>query len=665
VRALAALAIVASSLAIVAHEPRAQQPPAPPPQQTFRTGTDVVFVDVSVRENGKPVPGLTPDDFVLTDNGVRQRIEHVEATAVPIDLTLVMDVSGNPSSPWMTTKPAAQALAAIQRELDDVTAQLRPEDRVRVIAIDRYTQLLVPFSPPGAARLPKTVEHDGLSALHDTLAAALMHPVEPSRRHVVVARTKGLDTVSAVDASALRGIAEQADALFHIVMMESAMDADMALRGFQCQNMGLCFPTRRFWVPHQRRLFGGGLSHLLTPDGEAVAAGAEATGGALHKTQVILEPTMGRTFRRAFEDFRSSYVLRYTPTGVPRAGWHTIDVRVPGSRRYTVRARRGYGVDVEAPVVPTAKPASLDTLAGLVSAYGEGRYRDVVDALRGAKQPDRLLREFDEGGNPWPAEPRREAVFALELAETPAFSRTAAERERAHALLQRFAQLIRHPLEPDGFELRWHFAVLTLLEGTLRPNDAEAFVSRALARFPNEPRFLLSKAILADQRTVRSPERGAPPPPADAQSPEALFLEAAKHPPTEPEARIRLGFWLHRAGRQADALSQLDAGGATRDSMLLYLRELFRGHVLAALERQDEAADAYRTALSIVPASQAARVALMNTLLLQGDREGAEALAEQVQAESSRDLDPWWVYWQGQLRFQQAAMAALRQMVTP
>lgn len=105
-KVLLATAVAAAGLAIVASSPRAAQPPAQP-QQTFRTGTDVVFVDVSVRENGKPVPGLTPDDFVLTDNGVRQRIEGVEATAVPIDLTLVMDVSGNPSSPWLTTKPAA------------------------------------------------------------------------------------------------------------------------------------------------------------------------------------------------------------------------------------------------------------------------------------------------------------------------------------------------------------------------------------------------------------------------------------------------------------------------------------------------------------------------------------------------------------------------------
>jgi hypothetical protein len=53
--------------------------------------------------------------------------------------------------------------------------------------------------------------------------------------------------------------------------------------------------------------------------------------------------TVDASFIRALEDFRTSYVLRYTVEGVPRAGWHHVAVRVtkPG-RTYQVRARRGY-----------------------------------------------------------------------------------------------------------------------------------------------------------------------------------------------------------------------------------------------------------------------------------------------------------------------------------
>jgi hypothetical protein len=84
--------------------------------------------------------------------------------------------------------------------------------------------------------------------------------------------------------------------------------------------------------------------------------------------------------------------------------------------------------------------------------------------------------------------------------------------------------------------------------------------------------------------------------------------------------------------------------------------------VLSALDRPDEAVAAFRTALASSPGAQSARVALMNALLMRGDRMAAEALAEQVQSESSAELDPWWSYWQGQYRLHPLAMARIREL---
>ena len=44
------------------------------------------------------------------------------------------------------------------------------------------------------------------------------------------------------------------------------------------------------------------------------------------------------------DDFRASYVLRYSAHGVRRPGWHDVTVEVPGGRGYRVRARSGYFV---------------------------------------------------------------------------------------------------------------------------------------------------------------------------------------------------------------------------------------------------------------------------------------------------------------------------------
>jgi VWFA-related protein len=56
----------------------AQTPPQPPQAgQVFRAGTTVVPLDVRVVDRtGKPVTDLREDEFIVTENGVRQRVQH-------------------------------------------------------------------------------------------------------------------------------------------------------------------------------------------------------------------------------------------------------------------------------------------------------------------------------------------------------------------------------------------------------------------------------------------------------------------------------------------------------------------------------------------------------------------------------------------------------------
>jgi VWFA-related protein len=641
-----------------------QRPPANP-QQTFRAGTDVVMVDVSVKSGDRVVTGLGPEDFVLTDNGVRQRIESVESTAVPIDLTLVIDLSGNPDRPWTRRIDHSKVVADVQREVQEVTSILRPTDRIRLLAIDQYVQQIWPLQQVPATPIPR-VEFDGLASVFDTLAAALIHPVEPARRHVVIARTKGVDTISAIDARALRGIAERSDALFHLVIMENALGADAALSGFQSNLIGLVEATNRSWLPHQRRLVSSGPPYQLLSDGIAVRSAVETAGGGWHQARAFSVPSLAGTFRETFESFRQGYMLRYTPQGVTRSGWHTIAVTVPRSRGYTVRPRRGYGIEDSAPAPAPTVPAVPKTLADLTLAYEAGAFQSVATALRQIADPQRLMRDFEEEGNPWPAAPRREAGFAIELAEPGVFSPRAETHDQALRLLNRFTRLIRQPLGPDVFERQWYYTVLTLLQGTINPPALEAFADLALARFPDEPRFLLARAIAADQRSTMA---GASRVAATGSSQTALETVHRQYealigmPAVAAEARVRLAWLLHRIGRHDDALARLDEVDVEPlDGSLRYLQHLFSGHVMNALGRPDDATVAYRAARAIAPDAQSAQVALMNGLLAQGDRAGAETVAEVIQRQRSTDFDPWWMYWQGQYRLYGQAMARIREM---
>jgi tetratricopeptide (TPR) repeat protein len=644
-------------------------------QQTFRTTTDLVMVDVSVRSGDRAVTNLTAADFVLTDNGVRQKIESIEPTAVPIDVTLVVDLSGNPRRPRGPRLSRAKVIADLREEVDQVTKILRQSDHVRLLAIDTYVRQVWPFMPVAELPAITAVEFDGLGAVFEGVAAALLQPVEPARRHVIVARTKGVDTASSIAAPAVGAIAAKSDALLHLVIMEEAKDQDMATSSHQCTALGLCLPTNRYWVPFRRDLIGivpnqvpGRPPHDILPDGQILKTGAEATGGAWHQMAMVTTPSLTGTFRRAFDDFRSGYILRYTPQGVTRGGWHRLDVTLAKPQGFRVSARRGYGID-EAPPAPPPPPVPLmpRTLDELTDAYARGAFSNVANGLRQAADPERLLREFREGGNPWPAAPNREAAFAVELAETGLFAKDEGPRKEAVSLLQRFTRLVRHPLAPSEFERQWHLAALMLLQGTLRPGVAQPFVDRALARFPSDPQFLLARAIVSEQfLQIAGPKPG----PAYKSAGPAYedvrrnYEAAMAAPPVATEARIRLALRLHMVRQSKDALSLLDATEADpiQTPTLAYLRQLFRGHALGALDRVDDAMAAYREALLIVPPGQAARIALMRRLLERGNRDEAEALADLVQTERSPALDPWWMYWQGQYRLYPQAIARLREL---
>jgi hypothetical protein len=82
------------------------QTEAPQDKRVFRTGTDAVLVDVSVLREGKPVRGLTAADFELRDNQVEQQIDLVSADEVPVDVSLLVDVSASVAGQAQRGRPS-------------------------------------------------------------------------------------------------------------------------------------------------------------------------------------------------------------------------------------------------------------------------------------------------------------------------------------------------------------------------------------------------------------------------------------------------------------------------------------------------------------------------------------------------------------------------------
>jgi VWFA-related protein len=299
-------------------------------QQTpvFRFRTDAVLVDVSVRQGGRAVTGLTSADFELLDSGVPQTIDSSALGAVPLDLTLLLDTSGSTEG---------VILERLKQAVVDTVALLKPDDRVRVIAIQHVLKEIVPLQDAGAPVPIDRLTAQGGTALYDGLAAVMMRPSSTGRRQLIVAYTDGDDASSITAPSQVLELALRADAVVHVVVPVDgpggtplAAPAPRADADITSQTLGRVVALET-----------GGPGRGVFPNEATLQGVAARTGGRVFV--IDLDDSISRAFRDVLGDYRTSYLLQYMPQGVPRDGWHEIHVRVKKPGAYEVRARRGWG----------------------------------------------------------------------------------------------------------------------------------------------------------------------------------------------------------------------------------------------------------------------------------------------------------------------------------
>jgi VWFA-related protein len=265
----------------------------PQPQQVFRSQADVVTIQAAVQSGKRPAAGLGTADFELRDNGVPQAITSLSVERVPLDLTVVLDLSASVDGPL---------LLRLKTAVRDTAAMLGGDDRIRLISVSHSLREIFDLRPRGQAMPLDDLVAGGATSLYDALAAAMMRPSEPGRRQLVMAFTDGSDSTSILTEARTQQIARLTDVIVDIVVPSTPPD----LGDVPPILAGLVGPTA---------------GQIFTLD-----AGDSISG----------------IFKRVLDDFRASYVLQYVPQGVAPAGWHEVSVRVTKPGKYDVRARKGY-----------------------------------------------------------------------------------------------------------------------------------------------------------------------------------------------------------------------------------------------------------------------------------------------------------------------------------
>jgi hypothetical protein len=550
----------------------------------FRSNADLVTVPVFVKGNADDVADLRPADFALTDNGVPQRVDSFTTEAMPVDVTVLVE----------TSHAFKDYANSVNKHVRTIASRVRPGDRLEILGIDDYVNVLLPFGPPDRPFDVDEFPRGGMASVYDALVAALLREADPDRQHLVIAITDTIDTMSTLPMAAVREAARQSSATLVLSWVTMAVEPSSSMGAPPpwmtsaervARHIGRfgpaqrTVPRRQQWTPHydpppMRDLYAF----------DVLRGAADLTGGGLHIGGFI-ERNSAIVFNKVYAGVRKNVVLRYRPEGVARDGWHDVTVTVPRHPKLDLRARRGYFVEAESEAArasPGATATAPGTFEALRLAAGNDdltAVREVIDGAADAGTLASLIADFRAAGNIWPATPRREFVTALALADRAVRSSSGELADAGVALLARYAPLVRPPLGPDAFERLWLSASALLLQASARPAAALQLLETALSRMPDAPRLLLARAIVADTFVTGSGVAG---PTALAQAAQQLlgFYDLAiTNPEVAVEARVHKALLLQRLGRnnEAAALPNTSAGRREpvgQDTVVLFTQML-------------------------------------------------------------------------------------------
>jgi Ca-activated chloride channel family protein len=303
--------LAATMIAAVGVWVAAQQPPGGP---SFRTGVDVVSLNVTVTDSGRYVTDLEPQDFQVYEDGVQQDVTFFSRTNLPIALSLLLDTSASMEDKLETAQEAAIGFAR----------SLRAQDTASVIDFDSRVEILQPFTSE-IDRLDRAIRRTaagGSTSLYNALYISLKDlkkqkatNSEEIRRQAIVVLSDGEDTSSLITFEEVLDLAKRSETAIYAIGLRSK--EPVVSRGFREAEFVL------------RQL-------------------AQETGGRVFFPSAVTE--LGGIYGQIAEELSSQYTLGYTSKNPRRDGmWRRVVVRL-SRPNVTARAKQGYyapGVTVE------------------------------------------------------------------------------------------------------------------------------------------------------------------------------------------------------------------------------------------------------------------------------------------------------------------------------
>lgn len=278
-------------------------------QDAFRASTDLVLLTVSaVSGQGRPVIGLTLNDFQVIEDGVPQDVSVFSAERLPLSLSILVDSSSSMDAKIVVAKEAATSFVR----------RLTPRDIGQVIAFSSDVQVRQPFTndPVSLERAIADIRTGGSTSLYTAVYVAISElkkvrrTQDPTdmRRQAIVVLSDGEDTTSL---------------LKYDDVLELSKREDVAVYAIGLKGRGVQTGVREF-----------------NESEFVLRTMAQTTGGRAFFVSEINE--LAGVYAQIADELATQYTLGYVSKNAARDGkWRQVSVRIRQPNMQP-RTRTGY-----------------------------------------------------------------------------------------------------------------------------------------------------------------------------------------------------------------------------------------------------------------------------------------------------------------------------------
>jgi len=301
-------------------------------QTTLHTTTTLVVVPTLVQTPDKDlVFSLRAEDFVLTDNGVPQKVTLEEETKRPLSLVVLMQTGGD-----------ARGQFPSYAHLDTMVASLlgEPPNEVSIVNFDSQPEAASPFTT-NVAEWGDAIDHpdvgDRGAAIFDSVAYGLdllQKRPEGNRRAILLLSQEHDVGSKTLLKEVVRELGETNTAIYSVTFSAEKTAARQAFKDPPHLNKPIMGGNQAYFnLSEPLRLILGAMSKNTSAEVATLSGGEWSSfDNAQELTQDLGVLT---------NHLHNSYVLSFTPTS-SEPGLHTITVRLARHPELRVSARSNY-----------------------------------------------------------------------------------------------------------------------------------------------------------------------------------------------------------------------------------------------------------------------------------------------------------------------------------